>query len=72
VSDGRSFYDLLFETECGLSERFPSLNPVVIRKTPAHEIFLLMKRLAKYVKSSPKISGSGKRVIRRPAGDDWF
>jgi len=33
--------------EVSISERFPSLNPVEIRKTRASEIFLLIKRLGR-------------------------
>ena len=71
-----SFYDIIFETECNLSERFLSLNPFIIRRTAAHEVFLLMRRL---IKSSGKtdsgkevMNRNGKRIIRRPAGDNWF
>ena len=51
-----------------------SLNPIMIRKYPAHEVFLLIKRLTDYNNKSDKeknISNNGE-VIRRKAGDNWF
>lgn len=59
-----------------LSERFQALTPIAIRQERASEIFLLMERLGGYIerqkKAAPKINKQGHRVIRRPAGDDWF
>lgn len=59
-----------------LSERFPQLTPIRIRQERASEVFLLMERLGGYIKrqnaAAPKINAKGHRVIRRPAGDDWF
>lgn len=59
-----------------LSERFTSLTPIRIRQERASEIFILMERLGDYIqrqkKAAPKINKQGKRVIRRPAGDNWF
>jgi 3-hydroxymyristoyl/3-hydroxydecanoyl-(acyl carrier protein) dehydratase len=51
-----------------------SLNPIMIRKYPAREVFLLIKRLTDYNNKSDKeknISNNGE-VIRRKAGDNWF
>ena len=57
-----------------LCQRFPDLNPIKVRKYPVHEIFLLVKRLAKHneneIKNGKAPNKSG--VIRRPAGDNWF
>ena len=60
--------------EVGLSDRFPALTPIEIRKERAAEVFLLLARLNEYtakknkeIRTKPK-----KNVVRRPAGDDWF
>lgn len=50
------------------------LNPIMVRKYPAHEVFLLLKRLTEHNKSSDNkknITNNGD-VIRRKAGDNWF
>lgn len=40
---------------------------------PAHEVFLLMKRLTDYNGKSDKLKNTTKNdVIRRKAGDNWF
>lgn len=57
-----------------LCERFTNLNPIKIRKYPAHEVFLLCKRLRKYNAEHDqgvKSTGNG-QVIRKKAGDNWF
>ena len=49
------------------------LNPIMVRKYPAHEVFLLMKRLTDHNKKSDKQKDtSNNNVIRRKAGDNWF
>lgn len=57
-----------------LSERFPDLNPIKIRKYPAHEVFLLFKRLRIHdrKKDTGNKAHSNKGVIRKKAGDNWF
>lgn len=67
-------YEAFFDITVTLCERFPDLNPIKVRKYPAHEVFLLIKRLSKYnAKQKTKsntVNNSG--VIRKKAGDDWF
>lgn len=65
-----SLYEIFFELEVGLCERFPSLSPFDIRRTRGHEVFLLMERLAGYNKRNKK--GVHTTQVRRPAGDNWF
>lgn len=57
--------------EVALSERFPALTPLAIRKEKATEIFIFVKRMNNY---SSKLDKKGRRksVMRKPAGDDWF
>jgi len=56
-----------------LCKTFPALDPFRIRRTPAREVFKLIRR----INSQPKTTAQGEKVdskgrIRRPAGDDWF
>lgn len=49
------------------------MSPVQIRRENAKEIFLLIRRLNRFSARENKIAANGgKRIIRRPAGDDWF
>ena len=57
--------------ELNICEKFPSLSPFDVRREKATEIFLLMRRLNNY-NSYQKKDTQNKKVIRRPAGDDWF
>ena len=52
-----------------LSERFPSLTPLSLRKENAREVFLLIRRYSIFSANSRKPKNN---IIRRPAGDDWF
>jgi len=54
--------------ELTLADRFPSLNPLAIRREKAREVFVLLGRLVD--KGSRK--EPARKKIRRPAGDDWF
>ena len=67
-----SLYELFFEMEVSICERFPALSPFDVRRTRAAEVFLLMRRMKKYNAQQSKNEKQGKRVIRRKAGDDWF
>nr|DAV84565.1 MAG TPA: hypothetical protein [Caudoviricetes sp.] len=55
-----------------LCECFQGLNPITLRTYRSHEVFLLMKRLSKRNRRKNKIQSTGTKVIRRPAGDNWF
>lgn len=57
-----------------LSERFHNLNPIKIRKYPAHEVFLMIKRLRVHDRKQKKDGNTQKNggVIRKKAGDNWF
>ena len=73
-----SLYELFFQMELNISDRFPALTPIKIRKTKATEIFLLLRRLTKHNQREQKDAAaytsktSGKKIIRRKAGDNWF
>lgn len=56
-----------------LCEKFPACSPFDIRREKAREVFkivVLYTRHAKHEKKSH--TKSGKRIIRKPAGDSWF
>ena len=56
-----------------LCERFPALTPLELRRAKAREVFILVARLNRYMKKEQKKNKKGsKKIIRRPAGDDWF
>lgn len=49
------------------------MTPLTLRKEKAREVFVLIKRYNKYSKKQKKETESGgKKIIRRPAGDNWF
>ena len=59
--------------EVNLCERFPAMSPLTLRKEKAREVFLLINRYSIYSKNEQKTKkNGGKRIIRRPAGDNWF
>ena len=71
MDDGTPIYDSLFEMEMSLSERFTSMTPLTLRREKARDVFLLIVRFNKYSRKQKK-QKNGKRIIRKPAGDDWF
>lgn len=70
-----SLYELFFEIELSLVDRF-KLSPFAVRREKATEVFLLVRRLNNYTsyqeKENAKTQSGGKKVIRRPASDNWF
>lgn len=64
-------FELLFETTVNLCEGFRGLTPISIRESRAGEVFLLMKRYAKYNRRKERNQNKPKRIMR-PAGDNWF
>lgn len=65
-------FDIFFDIEVTICERFPALSPFDIREREAREVFLLIERLSRYNRRKKKETKDGKQVIRRPAGDNWF
>ena len=67
-------YELFFELEVSICDRFPATTPFSIRREPAREVFLLTSRMnRKTARDNKKAKAkNGPKVIRRPAGDDWF
>lgn len=59
-----------------LCDRFTSLTPLDLRKEKAREVFILVTRYNNYSEKEGKKNSEEnkprKKIIRRPAGDDWF
>jgi hypothetical protein len=72
VHDDTPIYDALFDMEMVLSERFPAMTPLTLRREKAREVFLLISRYNRYSKKQRKKQKNGKNIIRKPAGDNWF
>lgn len=47
------------------------MTPLTLRREKARDVFLLIVRFNKYSRKQKK-QKNGKRIIRKPAGDDWF
>lgn len=71
MNDNTPVSEVLFDIIVSMSERFPSLNPLSIRQMRAREVFLFIRRFIAYSKKE-KRDKDGNRIIRRPAGDNWF
>ena len=73
VDQQKTVYQLLFEMNVNICDRFGCLSPFDVRRKPAREVFLIVKRLNEYNRLNKKNhSNTGKKIIRRPAGDNWF
>ena len=69
-----TIYEILFELTVSLCERFPAYTPTGIRKTPAKEVFLMIRRLNGYLAKKEKEKSKKEKkgtMVRRPAGDNW-
>ena len=72
--DDTPMSQLLFEIEVLLSERFPALSPISIRRTKAREIFKIINKLTIYSKKEKKqqVKANTKHIIAKQASDTWF
>jgi hypothetical protein len=50
-----------------ICDRFPAMTPLSIRHERAIDVFRLVGQMSRYEKRKKK-----PKIIRRPAGDDWF
>lgn len=60
-----------------LSEHFPGMTPLSIRRERAKEVFLLIRRLSKRNEKDKEENGErvmigGREVIKVKAPDTWF
>ena len=60
---------MLFDLQMSMCQLFNGLNPMIIRRYPAHEVFLLIKRVNK---KADRTGGTKGGKVRKQAGDDWF
>lgn len=70
-----TLYQILFDMQVSISDRFTSLNPISLREKRLKEVCLLVYRLNDYNQrheKTPSGVGAKKGKIRKPAGDDWF
>lgn len=60
--------------EITLCDRFPALTPFNIRREKMVDLFKLINKMNTYAKHAEKKKDkqAKPKVIRRPAGDDWF
>ena len=66
-------YQIFFELEMEICNRFPTVDPFSIRKEKMREIFLLVRRLRIYDEANNQNNkNKRKKQIRRPASDSWF
>ncbi len=65
-----TLYNIFFDITVSLCERFHGLDPIKIRRYPAHEVIVLMRRTVKYVKNQGREKKP--RKIMKPAKDTWF
>lgn len=60
-----------------MSERFPGITPLNIRRERAREVFLLIRRLSKHNRTDKETGGEveyrgNKKIIKVKAPDTWF
>jgi hypothetical protein len=73
VPDNTPIYDVLFQMQIGLCNRFTQFTPLSLRREKAREVFTLIVRYNRYSKEDKKKNTlNGKRIIRKPASDNWF
>ena len=74
-------YETFFDITESLCERYTSLNPFIIRKTPCGEVFLLINRInrksnaKKGIRHTDQVwtDSKGNTHIRREAkNDNWY
>ena len=76
MDDNTPIYESLFNITVSLCKCFPAFTPLSLRRERARDVFLLIRRFNEYSdreqKNKAQTTKNGKRIIRRPAGDDWF
>jgi hypothetical protein len=74
VADNTPVDELLFEMEMSLCECFPTMTPLTLRKERSVDVFRLIVKYNRYARKKKKAekTSKGKKIIRRPASDNWF
>ena len=67
-------YEVFFDLNINLCDRFTGLDPFTVRKQRFHDVMLIFRRLAERNKKKRKTEGYTKSgVTYRPAkNDDWY
>lgn len=58
--------------EVSMCKEFPGMTPISLRKEKAREVFIMISRYNQYSGRKKKQKKTGKKIIRRPASDNWF
>lgn len=76
-----TLYEIFFDLEDNLSQRYTSLNPFVIRREKVGEVFLLVNRInrknnrEKGIQANDKVYTDAKgdvHIRRKATSDDWW
>lgn len=62
---------MFFDINKALCEAYSGLDPIKLLDYPAEDVFELINNTISYNKRNSK-EAKNNRVIRRPAGDNWF
>lgn len=62
---------MFFDINKALCEAYSGLDPIKLLDYPAEDVFELINDTISYNKRNSKENKNNK-VIRRPAGDNWF
>lgn len=62
---------MFFDINKLLCENYVGLDPIKLLDYPAEDVFDLINSTISFNKRNDK-QGKNSRVIRRPAGDNWF
>ena len=59
--------------EVNMCKEFPGMTPISLRKERAREVFIMIARYNRLSRKKKEQNKTGKRkIIRRPASDNWF
>lgn len=59
--------------EVNMCKEFPGMTPISLRKERAREVFIMIARYNRLSRKKKEQKKTGKRkIIRRPASDNWF
>lgn len=68
-------HELLFEIEYNLCKEFPAMTPMQVDEMAFHDVIRLYSKVRTYQIREEEIKDiltNPNRVIRRPAGNNWF
>ncbi len=71
-SDDMTAYEILFDLDIKLCDRFRNLDPIKIRRYPSGEVFRLIRRLHSYNSKMYDADGNKKTKVYRKQATSWF